>query len=142
MGDIMRRTRDPFDLFDDMKRTFQSFFGDRPVVGSATPAVDVRREDDKYVLDADLPGATEDDVDVSLDGRVLTVSSDAEEKTERDESGYMIRERRHHSFRRSFTLPDDADREHIDAEFKNGVLTVQIPRSEKSKPKKISVKGG
>jgi HSP20 family molecular chaperone IbpA len=125
-----------------MKRTFQSFFGDQPTLSTATPAVDVRRDEDKYVLEADLPGTSEDDVDVSLDGRMLTISSDATEEREEDDSGYMIKERRHHSFRRSFTLPDDADRKKIDAAFKNGVLTVEIPRSETAKPKKISVKGG
>ena len=130
----------------NIDRWFDSFFEDfaRPVagrlVGGRWPAVDVRETEAGYHLEADLPGLTEKDFEVKVDGNLLTIASkqEDEQKTERD--GYVVRERRAHSFSRSFVLPKEAETEGIDASFKNGVLTLEIPKAVAAQPKQIEVK--
>lgn len=109
---------------------------------SFTPKVDVKETKDSYVLDMDLPGRTEGDVDLSLKENVLTISSDKEDsREEKGKDGYLIRERTRSRFTRSFTLPDDVQGEAINATFKNGVLEVTMPRNKAlAEPKKISIK--
>ncbi|MBQ7158398.1 MAG: Hsp20/alpha crystallin family protein [Treponema sp.] len=114
---------------------------------SATvPSVDVKETKDSYVLDMDLPGKTENDVDLSLKDDVLTISSHTEEtketksdEKETEQGEWLIRERRNYSFTRRFTLPQDVNAEGVNASFKNGVLTVVMPRKPVSEPKKIAI---
>ncbi len=115
--------------------------------GSAgsTPLVDVRETDEAYVLDMDLPGYSENDVALSLKDRVLTISSVAQAEKEekaKDEkkAEYLIRERGESRFVRRFSLPKDIDSEKVEANFKNGVLTVTIPRQPESQPRQILIK--
>ena len=111
------------------------------------PKVDVKEERDAYVMQMDLPGMTEKDVNVELDHNVLTISSHHEENKEeksdknekKDESKWLIRERRVSEFSRRFTLPDDTNGENVAATFKNGVLTVNIPRKAVTAPKRIAI---
>ena len=114
------------------------------------PEVDVTEKKDAYVLDMDLPGQTEKDINIELNDTVLTISSVKEaEKEEKSDSKkskdaendgvFLLKERRRSEFRRSFTLPKDIDAEKVMANFKNGVLTVQIPRKPESQPKRISI---
>jgi HSP20 family protein len=143
MANIMRRRRgdwDPLDVFDEMRNTFESFFGSGPFGRTGWVPVDIRQEEDRYVVEADLPGCTEKDIDVRVDRDVLTISSKKEEKREEKDENYLLRERRQASFRRSFTIPADVDSEKIDAKFHNGQLTIDMPRSEKAKPRQIEVK--
>jgi HSP20 family molecular chaperone IbpA len=132
------------DVFDDMRRTFEDFFASAPEVGrEGRLAVDVRQEEDKYTLEADIPGMTEKDVDVRLDGDVLTISGNKEEsQEEKREEGYILRERRKSQFQRSLRLPPDVATDKIDARFNNGQLVIHMPRTEAAKPKKIDVKSG
>lgn len=111
---------------------------------SGVPKVDVKEGKDAYTMEMDLPGMSEKDVNVELDHGVLTVSSQHEEKREEksDEAKdgkWLIRERRTTSFSRRFTLPEDVDGENVEANFKNGVLTVRIPRKALAAPKKIAI---
>ena len=94
----------------------------------------------------DLPGCTEKDVDVDLKENVLTISSHIEDKKEEkgkeeknEDVQYLITERRRSQFTRRFSLPQDIDSENISASFKNGVLSVNIPRKALTQPKKISI---
>jgi HSP20 family protein len=96
------------------------------------PAVDVKETDKAYILQADLPGMEKDDVDVRVETDRITLSSSKEEERETEEEGYLRRERFSRRFKRSFRLPADVNREKIDAEFKNGVLTVNMPRTGES----------
>ena len=105
-----------------------------------TPAVDVREDDEKYLMEVELPGLTEKDVNVKVEDGVLTISSIKEESKEEKDEGFVRRERRHHSFSRSFTLPDHVDAENITANFKNGLLDVSVPKTPAAKPKLIEVK--
>ena len=131
-------------LFDDFDRVLDSFFDDVPRRHLSTPRVDIREEENAYVLEAELPGLSEKDVDVKVENELLTIASKTEEKKEEKKvakkDGYLLKERRTSTFSRCFALPKDADREKIDAHFKNGVLTLNVPKSEESKPRTIDVK--
>jgi HSP20 family protein len=125
-------TPDVFDLFD---RNF----------GTATPSVDVKETDDAYIMEMDLPGRTEKDVELSLKDRVLSINSvqeDRKDEKKKDADGveYLIRERRSSSFSRRFTLPEDIDATNVEANFANGVLTISIPRKAESQPRQITIK--
>ena len=104
------------------------------------PAVDVREEKDRYIVEAELPGLTEKDIDVNIDDNMLTISSKKKEEKEEKKDGYLIRERKAYSFKRCFVVPKDVDREKIDANFKDGLLTLTLEKAPESKPKKIEVK--
>ncbi len=110
---------------------------------TSLPKVDVKETKDAYVLDMDLPGSSEKDVDVNLKEDVLTISSRKEEasekKDEAEKDRWLLRERRSYSFSRSFTLPTDVNQNDIRASFKNGVLEVRMPRKEAAKPQKIAI---
>ena len=102
--------------------------------------VDVRETEKTYVLEAELPGYDEKDIEVRLDGNNLTIESKKEdEKTEERDHNYLIRERRISSFSRSFKLPDNADSEKISASFKNGILSLEIQKREETQSKVIQI---
>jgi HSP20 family protein len=139
-------------LFNDWLNN--DFYGTEGLCNSSNvPDVDVTENKDSYVLDMDLPGRTENDVSLELNEGVLTISSEKnetkqiedksdkhdkhEEKEEKPQ--YLLRERRRTSFRRSFTLPKDIDAEGVTAGFKNGVLTIRIPRKAEVAPRKIQI---
>ena len=104
--------------------------------------MDLVEEDEHLVLRADLPGLTEDDVNVEVKDGVLTVSGErrAEEKTE--EKGYHRIERSYGSFSRSLSIPEGIDPEQVSAEFDNGVLEVRIPKPEERKPHRVQIGKG
>jgi HSP20 family protein len=124
-------------LLNSFDRLFDGIFDDRAV---NVPAVDVRETETGWNMEVDLPGLTEKDVEVKLDNNLLTVSSRKEEKQEEKKNGYLLRERRSSSFCRSFVLPDDVDREKIEAAFANGVLSLSFPKLPTAQPKTIDVK--
>jgi HSP20 family protein len=114
-----------------------------PWTGGYTPRFDVKETNDGYVLKADLPGVREEEVDVSLSGNRLTISGKKEEEHEEEGEHYYATERTYGSFARSFSLPDSVDGEHVTAEMKDGVLTLNVPKRPEAQPKKISIgKGG
>ena len=131
-------------IFDDMDRVFRSLLDDDYSVARTCLKVDVREEEDDYKLEAELPGVSESDIDVKVENDLLHISTEMEEKkeekNEEKNEGYLLRERRRSSYHRSFVLPKDADGEKIEANFRNGLLTLRIPKSEAAKPKKIEVK--
>lgn len=133
-------------LSREINRMFDSFLRDGGEAGGNTPvydfapAVDIREEQNQYVLHADLPGVKADDIDISLEDGVLTIRGERKQEKNVEEAGYKRVERVHGSFYRSFTLPDTADHDSVAAGFKDGVLEVTIKKQEKAKPKKITVK--
>ncbi|MBN1411920.1 MAG: Hsp20/alpha crystallin family protein [Spirochaetales bacterium] len=129
-------------IFDTGFDTFlDRFFDDSSISGGAClPRVDVKETGDNYVLEADLPGLTEKDIEVRVDNGVLILSSARKEEKEEKKDNYLIKERRETSFSRSFVLPKNTDRDNIDAKYANGVLTLTIPKTEEAKPKSIEVK--
>jgi HSP20 family protein len=129
---------------DDFDRLMGSFFGESPLAParasySRVPAVDVRETENGYTVEAELPGLDEKNVEVHVEGRNLTIESKEEEKTEKEEARYVIRERRSTTFRRSFSLPDDADPATIAAKFKNGVLELDIKKREEAKRRLVKI---
>ena len=140
MGKLVRYRSHPLDFFDEIKEAFRSMFDDFPAVGGAMPAVDVRAEEGRYVIEADLPGMNEEDVDVSVTDDSITISSRKEQEKEEKKEGYLLQERHSASFRRSFRLPSDVDHQKIDATFRDGMLTVTLPRTEAKEPRRIAVR--
>jgi len=115
------------------------FFDDDRQVGRR-PMVDVREGEKEYTMEVELPGLTEKDVEVNVNNNLLTLSSKKEEEKEEERKGYLIRERSRFEFCRSFSLPDDVEQDKIDAQFKNGLLTLSLPKSPKAQPKRIEIK--
>jgi HSP20 family protein len=109
-------------------------------VSEWTPLVDITEDDKEYLIKAELPEVKKDDVKVTVENGLLTISG--ERKIEKEEKGkrYHRVERAYGSFVRSFSLPDDADGNKVNAEFKDGVLRVHLAKSEHAKPKQIEVK--
>jgi HSP20 family protein len=140
MRNLVRYRPHRLSLFDDMDSLFRTFFDEAPSVRSGVPSVDVREEEGGFVLEAELPGLSEKDIDVKVENRLLTISSKKEDEKEEKRDGYLMKERRSSSFSRSFVLPDHVDSEKIEANFKDGLLTLDIPKAEKAKPKTIDVK--
>jgi HSP20 family protein len=136
---LVRYNPNSLSLLDNVSGWFDDFFA--PTFGgSATPAVDVRETDAEYLMEVELPGLTEKDVDVKLDNNLLTISSAKDEKKEEKKNGFILRERRAVRFSRSFVLPDAVDRDKIGAEFKNGILHLTFPKVPAAQPKTIEVK--
>ena len=129
-------------LLNDFDKMLDSFFDNSREYDYQHPAVDVREEEDKFVLEADLPGMTEKDIEVKVDDKLLTISSVKKENAKEKKDGWLIRERKESSFSRSFVIPENADRENIKAEFRNGVLTLDIEKKAALKPKNIKIQVG
>ena len=125
-------------------RYMDSFFGDSFLspsdrIFSRLPAVDVHETEKSYILEADLPGIDEKDIEIHLEGSTLTLESNKAEEKKEEKKGYMVQERRQSSFSRSFTLPENVDRESIAASFKNGVLTVEIGKLAEAQKRVIQI---
>lgn len=134
-------------LFDE---TFSGFglpsaFTAAPFAGEARPRIDVRETDAAFVVEAELPGVAEDDLDVQLSGNTLTISGEKrfEKKEDKGEEFHYL-ERAYGSFARSIPLPYDVDPDSVEAVFKNGVLTLTLPKppGEVSRSRRISIKKG
>jgi HSP20 family protein len=145
----VRRPGNGTSVISDFDRLFDSVFGAMPSWNDATPAVDIRNEESMYVIDADLPGMSDDQIDVRVENDLLVISATAEEnRTEgkkeqaKDAGDYILRERKTRSFYRSFAMPKDADPGKIDAVYRNGVLTVELHKKPESKPRQIQIKRG
>lgn len=135
------------DMQSEMDRLFGEAFGRVARTGGSewSPAMDVVTENGEIKIRAELPGVKREDVNVDLHNGVLTVSGERREEQERrSDAGYLIRERRHGSFRRSMTLPEGVQEEDIKAGFSDGVLEIAVKTSGKSlqdDPKRIEIEG-
>ena len=104
------------------------------------PPVDVYETNDSIVLKADLPDVKKEEVDISVEGNVLTLRGERKREKEVKEKDFYRSERSYGAFSRSFTLPGSVDADKIEADFAGGVLKVTLPKREESKPKQIKVK--
>ncbi len=119
--------RNDFDLWDDFFN--DPFFSSRKEM--KLMKTDIREKDDKYLLDIDLPGYSKEDIKISVDDGYLTVSAKKEESKEENEKGsYIKKERYSGECQRSFYIGDDIEAEDVKASFKNGILTLDIPKKE------------
>jgi HSP20 family protein len=133
---------DPFRTLLDFPRLGHSFETDNPSerVRSWAPVVDIYENDEHgVVIRAELPGVDKQDVSVGVENGVLTLAGERKTDKELEEGTAYRRERFHGSFRRSFSLPDEVDTDQIAASFKDGVLEIRLPKSERAKPRKIEV---
>ena len=135
----------PFDkMFDQMIEThFPSVVqqvGVKPYQGSAYPKVNVYEYDDKIGIVAEIPGLNKKQLNVDVEDGVLTISGDKHSTFEEDGAKVIRRELKQSSFKRSFELGEQLDGDNINASFKDGVLSVSIPKIEPEKPKKTFVK--
>lgn len=130
-------------LFDDFSfaRPARSIFNFPVAFDALRPAADLVDEGNSYRLSIELPGLKQDDIDVEYRDGVLTVAGEKKEESESKENGCLLSERHYGSFRRQLTLPNDVDAEGINADFKDGVLTLTLKKSEDSaaKPRKITI---
>lgn len=143
-------SRDPFftlhremnRLFDDALRGSSS--GESGQGGRLlSPQLDVHEDEGEYCITVDMPGVAESDLDLSLDGDLLTVRGEKKHQSERDERGYHVMERSSGVFQRSLRLPFEPDPERVHAECRDGVLTVHVPKEgQKQRTRKITVKRG
>lgn len=124
--------------FDDEMRRFLNL-GDYESDTVWSPNVDIIDNEDSYELKAELPGLKKKDITISVEDGVLKLSGDKKTEDEKKEKNYHLRESYYGKFERSFRLPRDVEHDKIKAEFNDGVLDVHIPKSEKAKPKQISV---
>ena len=137
--------RDLVSIQDELNRLFgRTFTGSealRPSAGGAwMPPMDVFETEDQIVAKVELPGIEPGDVEVSVEDSALTVSGTREFSSEVKEESYHRVERRYGAFTRAITLPQTADTEKVAAHFDKGVLTIEVPKVERAKPKKIEVK--
>jgi len=137
----------PSDLFGiqrEMNRMFDGFFrginDEETSLSTWSPAVDVAEHDDVYVVKVELPGVNKDDVKVTIESNILTIRGEKKQEKEVKKENYHRVERSYGSFQRSFTLPSTVKSDKIDAAYKDGILTIAVPKAEEAKPKQIYVK--
>ena len=135
-------------LQSEMNRLFSTFFDNPTSAGGEgngggvrrwVPAMDLVETADHFVLRADLPGMSEEDVTIEVEDRVLTISGERKAEHETSKEGYHRVERAFGSFSRSLTLTEGVDAEAVTASFDRGVLEIRIPKPEQRKPRKISI---
>jgi HSP20 family protein len=132
----------------EMNRLFGTFFDSQAGYGVRAngsgprrwiPAMDLVEQEDRFVLRADLPGLSEDDVKIELDDNVLRISGARSAEQEERREGYYRVERASGSFSRSLLLPEGVDADSIDARFENGVLEVSVPKPAERKPRRVAI---
>ena len=133
---VSRVNRDFESIFD----SFLNFPWHRSVNGDFTPRIDVIEDKDKMELRAELPGMEKDAIKVLFEDGVLTISGEKKVQKEEKDTNCVWSEISCGSFTRSMTLPDYVDHEKIEADYRDGVLTLTMPKTEKAKPKEIEVK--
>jgi len=143
---------DPFRELEEMSNRLNRIF-DRPVLRTGNgkealtiadwmPSVDISETDTEYLIKAELPEVNKEDVKVTLEDGVLTIQGERRQEKEEKNKKFHRVERSYGSFVRSFTLPDYVDDAKVKAEFKEGILSLHLPKSVKAKPKAIEVKVG
>ena len=142
---------DPMRELDELQSRLSTLFGRAPLrkngdkdeamtVAEWAPLVDIVEDENEYLIKAELPEVRKEDLKVTVQDNVLTLTGDRSFEKEEKGKKYHRIERAYGSFARSFSLPEQADAQKVSAEFKEGVLHIRLPKSEKAKPKSIQVK--
>ena len=129
-------------LHDEMDRLFRQSLGERAAGGPAgafSPALDVEEDEDGFTLHIELPGVAADDVDVSLEENVLTVSGQRRFYDDRETDGFRRIERHFGRFHRAVRLRDRVDAAGVQATYQDGMLTIVVPKAEEAKPRRIAI---
>lgn len=132
------------DFRHEIDRLFDAFFNpayeEETALTAFSPAVDIIEHDKELQLQVELPGMTKDEVKVSVKDNLLTISGEKKRETKVEQKNYQRTERIYGTFQRSFRLPEYAELDKIEAEFKDGVLNITIPKKKESLAKQIEVK--
>lgn len=139
---LSRRSGLPREMSSLLENFFDTQREDNSIIETSdwTPSVDLKEEENRFLVKADLPGMKSEDIEVCLEQNILTIKGKREEEKVDKQSGYTRIERASGSFYRRFYLPDTADGDKIDANYTKGVLEVSIPKKASSKPQKIEIK--
>ncbi len=134
-----------FGLKSNMDKLFDEFFGlDKGIwpesALNVVPAVDLEETEDAFKITAELPGMTKKDIKITLENNVLSISGEKKAEKETKDKNYHRVERSYGKFHRAFELPGVVNREKIEAEYKDGILSISVPKTEEAKPKQIEVK--
>jgi HSP20 family protein len=131
--------RDPFQFARDLL-SWDPFFAGGRQASAFVPAFEVKETNEAFILKGDLPGVAESDLDIAVHNNVLTVSGSRQSEERKEGESYALYERQYGSFSRSFSLPDTADGERVEAKLDAGVLTLTIWKRAEAKPRKIALK--
>ncbi|HPF73507.1 MAG: Hsp20/alpha crystallin family protein [Rhodanobacteraceae bacterium] len=132
-------------LGDEMRQVFERFFGDadsdasKVVTSNWTPRVDIKEENDRFLILADVPGVDPNAIEIDMDNGILSIRGERSASTTEEGERFSRVERSHGAFYRRFALPDSADPEGIVATGKHGVLEIVIPKRAETKPRRIQV---
>ncbi len=138
---------DPFNELAEIQNSINKIFDESVLrkgkknrdISYWEPAIDIIEKKDKYIIKAEFPGIPKEDIDINVSDNVLTVKGEKKQEKEEKDTNYYRSERVYGLFQRQLVLPPDVDAEKIKANYKNGVLEIEIPKGEKAKPKKISI---
>ena len=125
--------------FDEFDTFFRSLSQPVQHTGGYSPQVDIREDENAIYLEADLPGLSKKEIKVTIDDNILSISGTREDVKESEDQIYRY-ERKRGAFERRFSLDDRVDTSKVDAQFKNGVLSLTLPKKEESKPKVLDIK--
>lgn len=135
-----RPFREAVSLRDAMDRLFEESVVSPTKSVVAMPKIDIKEKKDSVVVNAELPGVAEEDIEVEITENVMTISGEKKEEKETEKEGYYYKESHSGLFTRSFSLPSEVAAEKAEANVKDGVLTITIPKVEAKKPKKVTIK--
>ncbi len=129
------------DLQGDMNRLFSSSLRRGPELGFGEfiPSLEFKEDENQFLVHLDIPGMERKDLDISVSGNTLSVKGERKTEEHKKEKGYFYSERHYGSFQRSVELPAEVDTDKVAASYKDGVLELVLPKSEKAKPKQIKV---
>ncbi len=140
---------DPYRELSSFTDRYNRAFGSMPArerdeevgLGAWMPPVDIAEDKDRMLVTAELPGFKEDEVQIQMEGNLLTIRGERKFEQEKEGRNYHRVERSYGQFVRSFTLPNNVDRENIRAHFRNGLLEIELPKREDAKPREIKISG-
>jgi HSP20 family protein len=138
---------DPLDRFFDIREDFDNVMRNflrgftSPVSSRGVfPLADAKEDEDKYTITVEVPGIDRKDLKITIKENSLLVEGEKKEETKEEKESYLRVERSYGSFRRAFNFASELDAKKVNAEFKDGILTVTLPKTEKEKPKEIDIK--
>lgn len=135
----------PRSIFDDFFKDFAPAFYVRPLHGDALPdpskiKIDVKEDDAAYTVHAEIPGVAKDDIQVSIDGNVVSLRAEVQQKDEKKEGEKVLRSERYYgAVERSFQLPADVDAAQAKAKYDNGVLTLTLPKKQSGATRRLKI---
>jgi HSP20 family protein len=132
-------------LQDEMERVFRQAVGDRQgasPAGAFSPALDVEETEDGFTLHVELPGVSADDVEITLEENVLTIGGERGFYETKELEGFRRIERHFGRFHRAVRLPDRVDADRVEATYRDGILTIAVPKAEDARPRRIQINAG